>query len=82
MDIKVYNQKGAAEGKMNVSDSLFAAPANANLVYEVATSQISNKRQVLAHAKTRSEVRGGGKKPWATKAPAALVMVRPAVLYG
>ena len=67
MDIKVYNQKGTAEGKLNVSDLLFAVPANADLVYQVATAQMSNQRQVLAHAKTRSEVRGGGKKPWRQK---------------
>ncbi len=67
MDIKVYNQKGASEGTLNVSDLLFAAKANADLVYQVATAQMSNQRQVLAHAKTRSEVRGGGKKPWRQK---------------
>jgi large subunit ribosomal protein L4 len=67
MDIKMYNQSGKTEGKITVSDSVFAVSANADLVYQVATSQMSNKRKVLAHAKTRSEVRGGGKKPWKQK---------------
>jgi large subunit ribosomal protein L4 len=67
MDIKVYNQKGTAAGTQNVSDLLFAAVANADLVYQVATSQMSNSRKILAHAKTRAEVRGGGKKPWRQK---------------
>jgi large subunit ribosomal protein L4 len=67
MDIKVYNHGGKAGGTVEVSDLVFAVPANADLIYQVATSQISNKRQVLAHAKTRSEVRGGGKKPWRQK---------------
>jgi len=67
MDIKVYNQAGKSEGTMNVSDALLAVPANADLIYQVATSQMSNSRQVLAHAKTRAEVRGGGKKPWRQK---------------
>jgi large subunit ribosomal protein L4 len=67
MDIKVYNQSGKASGTTEVSDAVFAARMNADLVWQVATSQMSNKRLILAHAKTRSEVRGGGKKPWRQK---------------
>ncbi len=67
MDIKVYNQSGKSSGTTEVSDSIFALPMNKDLVWQVATSQMSNKRQVLAHTKTRAEVRGGGKKPWAQK---------------
>ncbi len=67
MDIKTYNQSGKAGGTTSVSDKLFAVAMNADLVWQVATSQMSNKRQVLAHTKTRSEVRGGGRKPWRQK---------------
>jgi len=67
MELKTYNQSGKAHGTTDASDALFAVKMNADLVWQVATSQMSNKRQVLAHAKTRSEVRGGGKKPWAQK---------------
>lgn len=67
MELKVYNQSGKASGTTDASDALFAARMNADLVWQVATSQMSNKRQVLAHAKTRSEVRGGGRKPWRQK---------------
>jgi large subunit ribosomal protein L4 len=67
MELKVYNQSGKAQGTTDVSDALFAARMNADLVWQVATSQMSNKRLVLAHAKTRAEVRGGGKKPWRQK---------------
>jgi large subunit ribosomal protein L4 len=67
MDIQVYNEKGAKKATLSVSDRLFRARANADLVYQVATSQMSNLRQVLAHAKTRAEVSGGGKKPWQQK---------------
>lgn len=48
-------------------DSVFAVPANNDLLHQVVAAQTSNKRQVLAHAKTRAEVRGGGKKPWRQK---------------
>jgi large subunit ribosomal protein L4 len=67
MDIKTYNQSGKAGSATSVSEKLFGAKMNADLVWQVATSQMSNKRQVLAHAKTRAEVRGGGKKPWRQK---------------
>ncbi len=67
MELKTYNQSGKAGGTTDASDALFAVPMNADLVWQVATSQMSNKRQILAHAKTRSEVRGGGKKPWKQK---------------
>ncbi len=67
MEIKVYNQSGKASGATDASDAVFGAAMNADLVWQVATSQMSNKRQVLAHAKTRAEVRGGGKKPWKQK---------------
>ena len=67
MELKVYTTSGKAGGTTEASDALFAAKMNADLVWQVATSQMSNKRQVLAHAKTRAEVRGGGKKPWRQK---------------
>lgn len=63
MDIKLHNSADS----MSVSDAVFGVAGNADLIYQVATAQMSNKRKVLAHAKTRSEVRGGGKKPWQQK---------------
>jgi len=67
MELKVYNQSGKSGGTTDVSDAVFAAKMNADLVWQVATSQMSNRRQILAHAKTRAEVRGGGRKPWRQK---------------
>lgn len=67
MELPVYNTSGASEGTVTVSDKVFHARMNKDLVYQVATSQMSNMRQVLAHTKTRAEVSGGGKKPWRQK---------------
>ncbi len=48
-------------------EDIFSCPFNSNLVYQVAVAQMSNRRQKIAHAKDRSEVSGGGKKPWRQK---------------
>ncbi|MBI2068933.1 MAG: 50S ribosomal protein L4 [Candidatus Yanofskybacteria bacterium] len=67
MEINLYNQKAESIGKIDLPDQIFGLKMNADLLHQVVTSQMSNKRQVLAHAKGRSEVRGGGKKPWRQK---------------
>jgi large subunit ribosomal protein L4 len=67
MELVLHDNKGKAGEKLTVSDRLFGAKANRDLIYQVATSLMSNSRQVLAHTKTRSEVRGGGRKPWKQK---------------
>ena len=67
MEYPIYNQQAQQTGTVELSDSVFGLPMNRDLLYQVTTSQIANKRQVIAHAKGRSEVRGGGKKPWQQK---------------
>jgi len=67
MDANLYNQSAEKIGKVELSDSVFAVPMNKDLLYQVITSQIANKRQPLAHIKQRGEVRGGGRKPWKQK---------------
>ncbi|HUO75771.1 MAG TPA: 50S ribosomal protein L4 [Candidatus Paceibacterota bacterium] len=67
MDITVYNPGGSKKATLSAPDRLFKAKMNADLVYQVATIQMSNMRTVIAHAKTRAEVAGGGKKPWQQK---------------
>lgn len=67
MQLATITASGTKGTALTVSDRLFGAKPNRDLVYQVATSQMANKRQVLAHTKTRAEVRGGGKKPWAQK---------------
>ena len=66
MEIKVYNQQGETVGEMELP-KVFELPWNADLVHQVAVSQASNRRPVVAHTKGRSEVRGGGRKPWRQK---------------
>lgn len=67
MLVKTYNQKGEEVGKTQLPKQMFEVKVNPDLVYQVVTSQMANKRQVLAHTKDRGEVSGGGKKPWRQK---------------
>lgn len=63
----VYNMEGAQVGTIELSDSIFAVPVNEHLVHQAVVAQLANKRQGTQSAKTRSEVRGGGRKPWRQK---------------
>ena len=67
METNLYNQKGDNIGKIKLPDSIFGLKLNMDLLYQVVTGQRANKRQIIAHAKGRNEVRGGGKKPWRQK---------------
>ena len=65
--VSVYNMEGKETGKMELNDSIFAAPVNEHLVHMAVVLQLANKRQGTQKAKTRSEVRGGGRKPYRQK---------------
>ncbi len=65
--VTVYNQDGAIVGSQELSDEVFGVKPKDALIHQVVTAMMANKRQVLAHTKGRSEVRGGGKKPWRQK---------------
>jgi len=67
MKVPIYNQKGEELKKIELSDDIFDKKINKNLVHQVYTSLLSNRRKPLAFSKDRSEVRGGGKKPWRQK---------------
>ena len=67
MKTTIYNTKGTKAGEIDLPEELFGLPMNESLVHQVYVSMMSNKRANIAHTKDRSEVRGGGKKPWKQK---------------
>lgn len=67
MQVHTYNQNGEKVEKMELPDEIFGVKLNADLLYQAAVTQAANMRQVIAHTKDRSEVRGGGRKPWRQK---------------
>ncbi len=67
LKIKIYNQTSEEVKDLELADNIFAVSANPELLHQAIVAQNNNSRQVLAHTKTRSEVAGGGKKPWKQK---------------
>ena len=66
-NVAVYNMQGETVGTMELNDAVFGVEVNEHIVHEVVVAQLANKRQGTQSAKTRSEVSGGGKKPWRQK---------------
>ncbi len=66
-NVAVYNMKGEEVGSLELSDAVFGAKINEHLVHMSVVQYLANKRQGTQKAKTRSEVRGGGRKPWRQK---------------
>lgn len=67
METKIYNQEGQETGVVDLADNVFGLPMNADLVHQVRVALLANKRKPVAHTKDRSDVSGGGKKPWRQK---------------
>ncbi len=65
--VAVYNMEGAKVGSMEVSDAVFAAQINKAVLHQVVVNYLANQRQGTQNTKTRTEVRGGGIKPWRQK---------------
>ena len=66
-NVKVYNMAGNEVGSIGLSDKVFGVNVNQHLMHMAVVSQLANKRQGTQSAKTRAEVRGGGRKPWKQK---------------
>ena len=66
-NVSVYNMQGAEVGKLELNDAIFGVEVNENLVHEAVVAHLANQRQGTQKSKTRSEVSGGGRKPWRQK---------------
>ena len=66
-NVSVYNMEGKEVGTMELNDAVFGVEVNEHLVHAAVVAQLANKRQGTQKAKTRSEVSGGGRKPWRQK---------------
>ena len=66
-NVAVYNMEGKEVGTLELNDAVFGVEVNEHLVHLAVVNQLANKRQGTQKAKTRSEVSGGGKKPWRQK---------------
>ena len=65
--VAVYNTEGKEVEKLELNDAVFGVEINEHLVHMAVVAQLANKRQGTQSAKTRAEVRGGGRKPWRQK---------------
>ncbi len=66
-NVSVYNIEGKEVGTIDLNDAVFGVEVNEHLVHMAVVSQLANKRQGTQKPKTRSEVSGGGRKPWRQK---------------
>ena len=65
--VNIYNVSGQVVDEMDLIDSIFGVEINEHAMYEMVKNHLANKRQGTQSAKTRAEVRGGGRKPWRQK---------------
>ncbi|MCR5024727.1 MAG: 50S ribosomal protein L4 [Lachnospiraceae bacterium] len=66
-NVSLYNMEGKEVGKIELKDEIFGVEINEHLVHKAVVAQLANKRQGTQKARTRSEVSGGGRKPWRQK---------------
>lgn len=65
--IKVYNQEGKEVGQEKLNSDIFEIEPKEDIIHQVVVNILSNRRHIFAQAKTKAEVRGGGRKPWRQK---------------
>ena len=66
-NVKVFNMSGSEVGSIELNDSIFAVEVNTHVMHQAVVQYLANKRQGTQSAKTRAEVRGGGRKPFRQK---------------
>lgn len=66
-EVALYNQQGEQIGEIELSDAVFAVPVNEAVMHQAVVAYLANRRVATAKVKIRSEVRGGGRKPWRQK---------------
>lgn len=66
-NVKVFNMSGSEVGSIDLNDNIFAVTVNEHVMHQAVVQYLANKRQGTQSAKTRAEVRGGGRKPWKQK---------------
>lgn len=80
--VQVYNQEGKKTSKLELADSVFGIEPNEYAMHLAVVSYLANQRQGTQSTLTRSEVSGGGAKPWRQKASVELVRVQQEVHSG
>lgn len=65
--VNIYNLAGEVVGQQDINDAIFGVQVKPVVVQQTVVAQLANRRKPWAHTKTRSEVSGGGKRPWAQK---------------
>ena len=80
--VSVYNMEGKQIDTIELSDAVFGVEVNEHLVHMAVVQQLANNRQGTQKAKTRSEVSGGGRKPWRQREPVMQDRAPSALLSG
>ena len=76
-NVKVYNMKGAEVGELELNDSVFGVEYNEPLIHQAVVTYLANGRQGTKSTLTRTEVRGGGAKPWRQKGTGRVPSAHP-----
>ena len=81
-NVQLLNQQGAVIGELQLSEEVFGVPVHQQAIFDTVVAERAGMRQGTQKAKTRAEVRGGGRKPWRQKVQDAPVRVQSALRNG